>query len=308
MELKLKLPTCPKTHQDQKFMKDYMTLVYYFGVLLILMESFISTFPNPVCIVFWSPYSFFLLEIFWDRKQSSKCFPNIVDNFLSRLVLKTSLLLFQLSYEAAPFPSSKSCSSLKSSQPLFFLSPFQATLTKQTPIWVIALSQPYQRSRPRPPACPITDKQAVRQLKQPRECSERCAADRIYSPCLPLPPAFRGLESEQAVSGVFAEFVCDSVVFTKVYEPQSLLISVVGTHEHANGIGFIYWKLHHVYLWFSESAWKIFFLWRRIWAVRMSIQNTVAKTPIVDKGLDAQTIKKLWVYCSSQYQPDLYEE
>ena len=111
--------------------------------------------------------------------------PNIVDNFLSRLVLKTSLLLFQLSYEAAPFPSSKSCSSLKSSQPLFFLSPFQATLTKQTPIWVIALSQPYQRSRPRPPACPITDKQAVRQLKQPRECSERCAADRIYSSCLP---------------------------------------------------------------------------------------------------------------------------
>ena len=91
----------------------------------------------------------------------------------------------------------------------------------------------------------------------------------------------------------------------KVYEPQGLLISVVGTQEHANGI---YWKLHHVYLWFSDSAWKIFFLWRRIWAVRMSIQNTVAKTPIVDKGLDAQTIKKLWVYCSSQYQPDLYEE
>ena len=208
MELKLKLPTCPKTPQDHKFMKDYMTLVYSFGVLI-----FISTFPNPVCIVFWLPYSFFLLEIFWDRKQSSKCFPNIVDNFLSRLVLKTSLLLFQLSYEAAPFPSSKSCSSLKSSQPLFFLSPFQARLThRHLHIWVIALSQPYQRSRPRPPACPITDKQAVRQLKQPRECSERCAADRIYSPCLPLPPAFRGLESEQAVSGVFAECVCDSVV------------------------------------------------------------------------------------------------
>ena len=33
MELKLKLPTCPKTPQDHKFMKDYMTLVYSFSVL-----------------------------------------------------------------------------------------------------------------------------------------------------------------------------------------------------------------------------------------------------------------------------------
>ena len=28
----------------------------------------------------------------------------------------------------------------------------------------------------------------------------------------------------------------------------------------------------------------------------MSIQSTTQKTPIVDKGLDAATIKKLWVF------------
>ena len=53
------------------------------------------------------------------------------------------------------------------------------------------------------------------------------------------------------------------------------------------------------YLLVSDSRWKPSFLvllWRSSFCVKMSIQNTVAKTPIVDKGLDAQTIKKLWVW------------
>ena len=55
---------------------------------------------------------------------------NIYSVSLFCLLLKTSLLLFQLSYDAAPSPLSPLCKllSLKSSQPLF-LFPFQGTHT-----------------------------------------------------------------------------------------------------------------------------------------------------------------------------------
>ena len=45
--IEIEIANMPKNAPGSKFMKDYMTLVYSFGVLI-----FISTFPNPVCIVF----------------------------------------------------------------------------------------------------------------------------------------------------------------------------------------------------------------------------------------------------------------
>ena len=45
--IEIEIANMPKKKPGSKFMKDYMTLVYFFGVLI-----FISTFPNPVCIVF----------------------------------------------------------------------------------------------------------------------------------------------------------------------------------------------------------------------------------------------------------------
>ena len=52
IEIDIEIANMPKNALGSKFMKDYMTLVYFFCVLLILMEGFISTLPNPVCTVF----------------------------------------------------------------------------------------------------------------------------------------------------------------------------------------------------------------------------------------------------------------